>query len=153
MMWRFSRDPVVHAELVQDVFVQAFRSLSGYRGAAPFGHWLARIATRAGYRYWRRRDRAARHPTVPLQEWDGMARQDVEAVDPSRAAAVLYEMLAALPPRDRLVLTLRYLEDCSVKETARRTGWTQSMVKVQTLRARRKLRVLFERSQGGTGDE
>jgi RNA polymerase sigma factor (sigma-70 family) len=51
-----------------------------------------------------------------------------------------------MPPRDRLVLTLRYLEQCDVAETARRTGWTRTMVKVQTLRARNKLRKLIEQS-------
>ena len=49
-----------------------------------------------------------------------------------------------MPPRDRLVLTLRYLDQCDVAETARRTGWTRTMVKVQTLRARNKLRKLIE---------
>jgi DNA-directed RNA polymerase specialized sigma24 family protein len=51
-----------------------------------------------------------------------------------------------MAPRDRLVLTLRYLEECDVVETARRTGWTKTMVKVQTLRARNRLRKLIERS-------
>ena len=57
----------------------------------------------------------------------------------------MHRLLAQLPPRDRLVLTLRYLEECDVAETARRIGWTQTMVKVQTLRARKKLEKIFRR--------
>ena len=51
-----------------------------------------------------------------------------------------------LPPRDRLVLLLRYVEEHSVQETADLTGWTQTMVKVQSWRARQKLKKLFQES-------
>ena len=57
IMWRFSRDPLVHEELVQDVFVNAYLSIGTYREKAPFEHWLIRIATRAGYRYWKQKAR------------------------------------------------------------------------------------------------
>ncbi len=61
ILWRFSRDPLVHEELVQDVFVEAYLSLGSYREKAPFDHWLSRIATRIGYRYWKQI--ARRHKT------------------------------------------------------------------------------------------
>ena len=144
MMWRFSRDPVVHDELVQDVFVEAYGSLAGFRGRAPFEHWLARIATRVGYRYWKRQARTRAHPTVSIEEWDGVMDEAPDDLEPAEAAEQLHALLAALPARDRLVLTLRYVEDHSVLETARLTGWSASMVKVQTLRARKKLKALFE---------
>ncbi|MBI4803296.1 MAG: hypothetical protein HY796_12315 [Elusimicrobia bacterium] len=56
-MWRFTRDPAAHADLVQEVFVDAYRGLNSYRRLAPFSHWLHKIAVRAGYAYWRRRAR------------------------------------------------------------------------------------------------
>jgi RNA polymerase sigma-70 factor (ECF subfamily) len=52
--------------------------------------------------------------------------------------------LEQLPPRDRLVLTLLYLESRSVAEAADLAGWSQTMVKVQAYRARGKLRKLLE---------
>ncbi|WP_320042103.1 sigma factor [uncultured Desulfobacter sp.] len=45
-MRRFTRDPVMLEELVQDVFVQAYLGLRGYRAHASFIHWLGRIATK-----------------------------------------------------------------------------------------------------------
>jgi RNA polymerase sigma-70 factor (ECF subfamily) len=68
------------------------------------------------------------------------------SVEADHAAELLHRLLAQMPPRDRLVLTLRYLDQCDVAETAQRTGWTRTMVKVQTLRARNKLRKLLEQS-------
>lgn len=148
ILWRFSRDRRVHEELVQDVFVEAYLSLSTYSGTAPFEHWLARIATRVGYRYWKETARQRQFETFSVEEWDEVAGgQDVlETLEPDRAATLLYRLLEQLPPRDRLVLTLRYLEECDVATTARRTGWSKAMVKVQTLRARNKLRKLIEQS-------
>ncbi len=148
MLWRFSRDRRVHEELVQDVFVEAYLSLSGYNGKAPLAHWLARIATRVGYRYWKEKARRKGTEAFDLQEWDeavgaGLATQTLES---DHAGQLLHQLLEQLAPRDRLVLTLRYLEQCDVVETARRTGWTKTLVKVQTLRARNRLRKLIEQS-------
>jgi len=143
IMWRFSRDVRVHEELVQDVFVEAYMSLAGYRQKAPFEHWLARIATRVGYRYWKKKARRRETETFTLEEWDRLPDEPAEQMDPSEAAALVHRLLAQLRPRDRLVLTLRYLEGCDVEETAHRTGWTKSMVKVQTLRAKKRLEDLM----------
>lgn len=147
MMWRFSRDPDVHEELVGDVFVEAFRSLRGFRATAPFEHWLARIATRVGYRHWKRRKREGRIQTVPLEEWDGVPSPSPEELEPAEAAEILHTLLAELPPRDRLVITLRYVENHSVATTAQLTGWSKAMVKVQAHRARAKLRRLFAQAR------
>jgi len=133
---------------VQDVFVEAYLSLSRYRGKAPFEHWLARIATRVGYRYWKEKARQRRTESFDVQEWDKATEGDSvsRTLEPNQAAELLHGVLEQLAPRDRLVLTLRYLEQCDVVETARRTGWTKTMVKVQTLRARNRLRKLLEQS-------
>jgi len=144
MMWRFTRQPVDHAELVQDVFVEVYRSLHRYKGRAPFEHWLSRIATRTGYRYWKRRQRD--EVLIPIEEWDSAITWDPAELDPDQASENLFRLLASLPPRDRLVLTLRYFEDLDVAETAGRTGWSETMVKVQTHRARGKLKTLLEQS-------
>jgi len=143
-MWRFTRDKAAHQELVQEVFVEAYLSLSKYRAKAPFQHWLSRIATIVGYRFWKYRSRERSRSSIPIEELDQLVAVEPETMDPSVAADVLYSLLEQLPPRDRLVLVLRYLEDRSVEETAELTGWTGTMVKVQSWRARKKLRKLLQ---------
>ena len=143
ILWRFSRDYQVHEELVQDVFVEAYLSLKSYRGKAPFAHWLSRIATRVGYRYWKQTARYRKTERFSLEEWDQLPDESSQEMDPVEAASLVHRLLAQLKPRDRLVLTLRYLEGCDVAETSQRTGWTKSMVKVQTSRAKKRLEKLF----------
>ena len=143
-MWRFTRDKSAHQELVQEVFVEAYLSLKKYRAEAPFEHWLSRIATNVGYRFWKARSRVRARVSVPIEELNELAAVDPEDIDPSWAADTLQSLLEQLSPRDRLVLVLRYIEDRSVEETAVLTGWTHSMVKVQAWRARKKLRKLLK---------
>ncbi|MDD4888508.1 MAG: RNA polymerase sigma factor [Phycisphaerae bacterium] len=143
VLWRFTRDENLHAELVQDVFVQAYWGLGRYAGTAPLEHWLARIAVRTGYRFWRRRREAAqpiRDEVPPTDRRPGPAAE----AEAAEAAERVQRLLAQLPPRDRLVLTLMYLDGCDVREAARLTGWSVAMVKVQAWRARAKLKKLLE---------
>lgn len=141
LMWRFTRDRTEHEELVQQAFVEAYLSLAGFGGKAPFAHWLARIATRVGYRYWSR----TRHcKTVSLQdrEWELLSQPTSKGIDSEQAAELVHRLLGQLPPRDRLVLTLRYLEQCDVAQAAYRIGWSEMRVRVQTHRAIAKLKKL-----------
>ena len=146
LLWRFTRDPVQCEELVQQVFVEAYFSLKTYRGDAPLLHWLRRIATRTGYRFWR--EKAKEPQEMPLPDFEIMEQieaEDEERIDPSEAAAVLHALLARLPAPDRLVLTLLYFERCGTQEIAEQMGWTRAKVKTQALRARRKMKEIAER--------
>lgn len=145
-MWRLSRQKTDCEQLTHEVFVEAYLSLRAYKGRAPFLHWLRRIATRVGYRYWKQQARLRRQSGVPIQDWHRSV--EPENNDSAEAAAVLvHELLAELPPRDRLVLTLVYLEGCSIAEAAEMSGWSQTMVKVQAHRARKKLKKLLDERQ------
>ena len=145
LLWRFTRDKNTHEDLVQECFVQTYLSLHTYKARAPFEHWISRIATRVGYRYWKQCKRNT-HISLTDNDWEHISGEQADPTDPPQAAELVHTLLAKLPPRDRLVLTLRYLEQCSVKETAQRTGWTLALVKVQTHRAIQKLRKLLEHS-------
>jgi RNA polymerase sigma-70 factor (ECF subfamily) len=147
LMWRFSRDRTAHAELVQEAIVQAYLSLPRYKPTGvPFEHWLARIATRVGYQFWKSQSRSRR--MTPLTEAiDVPVNQEFEASDPSMAARMLHQLLALLPPADRLVLTLMYFEECSIKEIAQRAGWNSAMVKMRAYRARNRLKAIIEQKK------
>ncbi len=147
-MWRFTRDEQVLGELVQNVFVEAFLGLAGFRERAPFLHWLLRIATRVGYRHCKHEARDRRRRSA-LAEWDpaaslSRASQSKAEQAPFEAAELLYRLLKQLPPEDRLVLTLFYFEEYDTREIAEQTGWSRTVVKVRSFRARKKLRALLE---------
>jgi len=141
-MWHFTRNTVTLDELVQDVFVEAYLSLKGFRGSAPFLHWLRRIASRVGYRHWKSRARKEeREEGLTDHHLNQMAA--AENLTPFEAAETLYRLLAKLPPPDRLVTTLFYFEECGTNEIAARMGWSRTLVKVRLHRARKKLESLL----------
>jgi RNA polymerase sigma-70 factor (ECF subfamily) len=145
LMWRFSRDRLACERLVQDVFVEAYFSLKGYRGGGPFVHWLRKIATRVGYRFWKEQGQERQKRTVALMDFDVAEQTAEDSIDPTVAAQILHSLLARLPQADRLVLTLMYFEQCSTREVAERMGWTRPMVKMRALRARKKLKEIAEK--------
>jgi RNA polymerase sigma-70 factor, ECF subfamily len=153
ILWRFSRDRQVHEELVHDTFVEAYMSLGGYKAQSPLSAWLATIATRQGYKYWRDKSLQTAKP-LPVEEWDLLAdTSSAQSLEPETVSEVLFRLLEQLPPRDRLILTVRYVEGCSVEEAADRCGWSRAMVKVQTWRAKNKLLQLYNESIGGKDHE
>lgn len=141
-MRNFSRDPLVQEELAQDVFVEAYLGLGNYRGDAPFRHWLARIATLTGYKFWKKRDKGKRD--VSLSEAQDLVAAKPDEKDPNAAAELLYDLLATLPAEDRLILTLMYLENVPQEEIADRIGGTRVVVAVKIYRAKQKLKKLGE---------
>ncbi|MFH1092167.1 MAG: RNA polymerase sigma factor [Pseudomonadota bacterium] len=148
-MWRFTRVKAELEELVQDVFVEAYLSLKGFKGRAPFLHWLRKIGTRVGYRFWKQR-RREQDRRANLKDNLLLPVSTPEAMTALEAADTLEAILDRLPPKDRLVLTLMYLEEGSIREVAEQTGWSVTLVKVRAHRARKKLRALFV--EAGKGD-
>lgn len=137
------------AENVQDAFVRAYQSLNGWKATAPFRRWIATIAVRTCYDFWRGHYRNREIPMSRLseahREWlenslSDQSRDDWETLGrQAEAREVLSWALDRLGPEDRMVLELVYLEGLSVKEAARMLGWSTANVKVRAHRARKKI--------------
>ncbi len=141
-------------DLAQEVFLKLFSRLDRYepRDGIPFEHWLSRLAVRTcldALRTERRRPQPADPPlSEAAGEWLETLRRDDASppIDEVLAAReVVDALLARLPPKDRLVLTLLDMEERSVAEVSAITGWSRSLVKVRAFRARRRLRAVVER--------
>jgi RNA polymerase sigma-70 factor, ECF subfamily len=143
LMQRFARDRATHESLVQDTFVEAWQSLSSFRGDAPFLHWLRVLGTRVGYRHWRLAARQRPMQGAPPEVLDALPAAEDGRPAAHEAAEIVHALLARVSPRDRLVLTLLHLEGLSVQQIAELTGWSRVMVKVQAHRARRRLAALL----------
>ncbi|MDJ0721793.1 MAG: RNA polymerase sigma factor [Desulfobacterales bacterium] len=137
------------ADNVQDAFVRAFQSLDGYRADAPFRRWLATIAVRTCYDFWRRQYRNKEIPMSRLSEehrkWlenslSGRSREDWKTLGRRREAREILDWaLNRLGPEDRMVIELVHLEGMAVKEAAHMMGWSTANVKVRAHRARKKI--------------
>lgn len=147
-LWRFTRSPQAHEELVQTVFVEAYFQLKTFAGRSPLSHWLQVIATRVGYRFWKGQTQQRQRNIMSIDPASEPAEDEPsrDHLESAEAAERVHACLERLPPRDRLVITLLHLEEKSIAEISQYTGWSQTMVKVQAYRARGKLAKLLGES-------
>lgn len=143
-LWRYERNQEILHELTQDVFMQVYTSLPSYRFEAPLLFWLRKIASRVGYRYWKRQASRMKR-TVPLHEElvnNTLVHSEIREIE---MADLVQRILGQLSPSRRMVITLYYLEDCSLRDIARRMDWSETYVKVQLYRARKQLKALLDK--------
>ena len=118
-------------DLVQGALAKAFVRWRQIRGEAE--PYIRRILYHDSVSRWRRPYRRA-ETTVATPPEQALPSDDVDL------RLVLREALLDLPPRQRAVLVLRYLEDLSVDETAEVLGCRRGTVASQASNALAKLR-------------
>ena len=143
---RYARRESEIEDIVQEVWAKAFQKLRTFRGEAPFEHWLMRLAVRTCYDFLRnhQRSRETTFSELAEPETDWLDRFVADPDDASEKAAaaraLVQRILTHLSPAARLVITLLEIEEKSVKEISRLTGWSVPLVKVRAFRARAEMR-------------
>lgn len=152
---RFFRQRSQVEDAAQEVFLRVYTRLADYEARGSFEGWVTRIATTTCLNLLRNSQRRPEATTADLSEeqdeWldqqlAGLSNERHLAAERSLVAADLADrVLATLSPDDRIVLTLVDGEDLPIKEVAAMTGWSESKVKVQAFRARRRMRQAVEK--------
>lgn len=143
------RDPDEAEDLTSDTFARMLQGIGDFRGEASFKNWLYQIARNAVRNHHRS---AAYRRAGPLTSGlaSGDAGPDVEAVAMDDAADgdadwdAALALLRPLPPRYRKVLELRFVNGCTIGETAACMGITEANAKVLQHRALKKAAVILE---------
>jgi RNA polymerase sigma-70 factor (ECF subfamily) len=134
-------------EMVQDTLLTLHRVRQTYDPRRPFSPWLGAIVARRGIDGLRRRTRVARHETSTESEGyetfaDPAANNDIEAL---RARDEVGELLQRLPARQREALEALKLREMSLVEASAASGQSVAALKVNTHRALKALRALFQK--------
>jgi RNA polymerase sigma-70 factor (ECF subfamily) len=146
---RYARRESEVEDIVQEVWLKAYQKLRGFRGEAPFEHWLMRLAVRTCYDFLRghqrNRETTFSELSEPETDWlERFAGQPETTPENSDAARQLVNrVMEQLSPAARLVITLLEIEERSVKEIASLTGWSVPLVKVRAFRARAEMRKIL----------
>jgi RNA polymerase sigma-70 factor (ECF subfamily) len=146
---RYARRESEVEDIVQEVWFKAFQKLKSFRAEAPFEHWLMRLAVRTCYDFLRghqrNRETSFSELTEPEGDWlERFVHQPDSASENADAARQLIErIMQELSAPARLVITLLEIEDRSVKEISKLTGWSVPLVKVRAFRARAEMRKIL----------
>ena len=126
-------------DLLQETFIEIFRSISSFRGDATLGTWLDRIAVRVAYAHLtRRRVEQVRLSVVP-EPISSDPRAD-ERLMLRQAAAHLYAALDRVPATQRIAFTLHVVDGRPVKHVAETMEASVVATKVRIWRAWRAIR-------------
>ena len=134
-------------DLCQMIFIKIIQNLSQFSGKAPLEHWVSRIAINTCLNQIQAEKARPELREADLSEEQVAVIQNLTATtaelapDQSFASRQLVEhLMKALKPAERLVIDLLYLQQRSVAEIQRVTGWSGALVKGRAFRARQKMK-------------
>ena len=133
-----------------DNVLSAYRKLGGFRGEAPFGAWLYRIAVREARRA-RSKWRKVWNVLVPLELAEQRAKRDyLEEVadEPDAELSEAMELLQRIPERARVAFVLHVVEGLSYEEIAEVLQCTSGTVGSLIHRARARLAQMTGNKRG-----
>jgi RNA polymerase sigma-70 factor (ECF subfamily) len=141
-------------DIAQEVFLKVFRSLGSFRQDAQFTSWLYRIAMNACI------DHARRAAPIAAASADAGDENPLEALPADtpgpedhayagELGVVLRDAIERLPPRQRLIFTMRHFEHLKLIEIAEALGLAEGTVKRQLHAAVHRLRATLRGLRAG----
>lgn len=128
-------------EVTQEAFLAAWQGLPAFRGEARFSTWLYRIAYNCALKQLetRKRDKALHTALQAEQTTEGEDSKNIllETLDNQE---MVQEQLSQLPPKYRIVLILRHLQDMTYEEMAEVLTMPVGTIKTHLFRARNLLK-------------
>lgn len=141
LAYRLTGDTHNAADVAQEAFVRAWRSIERFRGDARFSTWLHRITVNVAWTHHARRKRRAADSVDELSVDPPASGPSPETIAVDAAfGATLAEALAELPAGTRTVLVLKDVYDWSHAEIADHLGISVTAAKVRLHRARLRMR-------------
>jgi RNA polymerase sigma-70 factor (ECF subfamily) len=146
---RMLGNPQEAEDVLQETFLNAFRSIDQFEGRSSIGTWLYRIATNQALMRLRRNTPAMVSIEEPypnsdgesyplqLEDWCCLPEEEFESEE---AAQRIESAIQTLTPALRSAFVLRDLHGLSTRETAEALDISESAVKTRLLRARLNLR-------------
>jgi RNA polymerase sigma-70 factor (ECF subfamily) len=136
-------------DLLQEVFLTAYRKVSNFRGESSLGTWLYRMAVNHSLDYLRGRQNKMARTTDSIED-EGMA--EPAASSPLVASAInrldLERAIKQLPDGCRTAFVLHDVEGFEHHEIATMLGISEGTSKSQVHKARMKLRGLLTGASG-----
>jgi RNA polymerase sigma-70 factor (ECF subfamily) len=140
-------------DALQEAYLNAFRSLEGFRGASSLATWLSRLVINECL--GRTRRDARRQNVIPMtqaptdRELETVPADETgspdEAADRAQMRAILERNIDALPESFRAVFVLRSVEELTVEETAECLAIAPETVRTRHFRAKSLLREALAR--------
>jgi RNA polymerase sigma-70 factor (ECF subfamily) len=131
-------------DLVQEVFLRAYRSFVSLRANSNHRAWLYKIATNCAYTRLRQ-IRAERDGMSSLKSSIDFGSAKGNPSTRTNLEHQLRLLVNELPVKQKACVTLRYLQDLDYPEIAEILGCSQENVRANVYQALRRLRLVWRR--------
>ncbi len=141
-------------DLMQEIFLSAYRNLHTLRKRELFGPWLLRIARNRLFDHIRKlkseRGRGAQEVSVELDNVEARAAKMDTAADPMQEASyketcdLVMQAIGKLNDKYRTILYMRLIGEEMPQEIARQLALKESTVRMRLSRGLKKLRKLLQ---------
>jgi RNA polymerase sigma-70 factor, ECF subfamily len=152
---RFFNQRSLVEEAAQEVFLKAFTQLKNFEERGSLEGWLTRITVNTCINTLRSSKRETEMTisalSDPETDWLEQRMSNAATIQHQAneekmiAADLVNRVLETMSADDRLALTLLDGEGYSIREISQMTGWSESKVKIQAFRARRRMRETMEK--------
>ena len=136
-------DSTTAKDVVQEVFLRAFRSWESFRQNSSSRTWLMSIAR--NYMYSELRKKRTERKWLAQNV---VSKAVADSAGKIESMMMWQDALSRVPESYRQVFVLRHVQDYSVHETVEILGWSESKVKKTDQRAVAKLREIFHSNYG-----
>ncbi len=123
---RYSKNREEAEDIMQEGFVQVFKSLRGFKYAGSFEGWVRKIMVHCAIQHYRSKSKM--HPVVDIEtiQTQQICKEDILARIQKKE---LLQMVQALPPAYRMVFNLYVFEGMKHREIAAELGVSEGTSK------------------------
>lgn len=128
--WHARRNLIVHEDaddVTQNVFIKIWKNIDKFRGDAKLTSWIYRITTNEIINFVNNKSYVHSFPTDEIEELD--AAFSLEYFSGDEVEKVFQKALLNLPPRQRLVFTMRYYDETPFDKIAEQLELSTGAVK------------------------
>ncbi len=128
-------------ETLQDCFVKAYNSLSGFKGEAKFSTWFYRIVYNTALTKLSSKKRKTENEMSSVDEhFDLKSDYDYNLSERKDMSEFIIELVNKLPEKHSAIISLFYLDEMSCEEISKVLDISLSNVKVMLHRSRNALK-------------
>jgi RNA polymerase sigma-70 factor (ECF subfamily) len=142
-------------DTLQEALLKAYIHIGGFEGRSAFSSWLTRIAVNSALMLLRKKrsqpvysfESGPEADDFKLPEHTETSHNPEESCIQNALENELAQAIRYLPPTLRVVMQIRYREDASVAQIAKRLGISEPAVKSRLFRARSQIRRHLDKNQ------
>ena len=138
--WRLVKDADVAQDISQEVWIRVLTKLHQFRADRPFGGWLSIIVRNRCYDHLQQ-DKRLLHQEISRKVIDTLKEEEaLETEDFTKSTIeILEELLGQIGGEEKLLLLLKYEQRWSIKAIQQNMQLSESAVKSQLFRTKKKL--------------